>query len=68
MSSFNKLILNDKRNPYTRELIEEKITNRALKLTKILANRKIDINIVEFNHINKIDIIRQKTVDVCANI
>ena len=66
--SFNKLILNDKRNPYTRELIGEKITNRALKLTKILANRKIDINIVEFNHINKIDIIRQKTVDVCSNI
>jgi hypothetical protein len=66
--SFNKLIANDKRNPYTRELIGNNVINKSKNLTKYLIKKKVDINIEEFNHENKIDRIRQKTVDLFSSI
>jgi hypothetical protein len=66
--SFNKLIISDNRNPYTREIINKNVIEKSKKLTKYLVNKKIDINIEEFNHENKLDRIRQKTVDIFSSI
>lgn len=66
--SFNKLITNDNKNPYTRDIIPNKAKETAIKLSKYLKYHNININIEELIHKNIKDRIKQKTVDLISNI
>lgn len=62
--SFIKLIHSDKKNPYTREIIQDNIISNAKKLVNKLQKLNINLIIEEYNPVNIITQIKQRSVDI----
>lgn len=66
--SFKKIIETTKLNPYTRDIIPNNIIDKAKNIILRLSKININTDIETYSHTNKIDIVRQKAIDLFSNI
>lgn len=66
--SLKKIIDTTKLNPYTRNIIPDDIIDKAMYIILKLNNVNINTEIETYSHTNKLDIVRQKTIDLFSNV